>query len=281
MNARREIMGLRRGETRERNLSWLEWSFPSALSQDGEKLLFTEQGVGAGAHYAVYLRDTNGSPAIRLGEGFGGGLSPDGKWALVLGELSPARVLLLPTGAGDSRTIPLGDLTAQYSGAWLPDGTGFLFQASRPGHGIQVFLQSLSGGAPRAVSPEGGQVAYGNVISPDGKQLALVGADGKMALIPLGGGERRILSETNSNDTPLQWSADGRFLFVQRLGERPAPVNRLDLVTGKREAWKELLPADSSGVLDVGPILISPDGQSYAYGFRRALSDLYLVTGLK
>jgi eukaryotic-like serine/threonine-protein kinase len=281
MNARREIMGLRRGETAERNLSWLDWSFPSDLSPDGEKLLLTEQGAGAGAHYAVYLRDMDGSPAIRLGEGFGGGLSPDGKLAMVIGELSPARLLLLPTGPGDARAIPLEDLTAQYSGAWLPDGSGFLIQASRPGHGIQVFLQSLSGGSPRAVSPEGGQVAYGNVVSPDGKLLALVGADGKLALYPLDGGEPRTVKESGSKDLPLRWSSDGRYIYVQRLGERPAPVDRLDLVSGKREPWKKFLPADSSGVLDIGPILVSPDGLSYAYSFKRALSDLYLVTGLK
>ena len=35
-----------------------------------------------GPKYAVYIRKTDGSPAIRLGEGNGLSLSPDGKWAL-------------------------------------------------------------------------------------------------------------------------------------------------------------------------------------------------------
>jgi Tol biopolymer transport system component len=281
INWRREILGRRRGETVERNLSWLEWSVPSALSNDGENLLITEQGTGAGTRYGIYLRKMDDSPAIRLGEGMGLGFSPDGKWALAIAETTPARIALLPVGPGDARMIQMEDLTAQFGGGWLPNGKSFLLLASRPGHGIQLFVQDLAGGAPRAVTPEGGEATYGAAVSPDGKYVCVVGADRRLGLYPLAGGEPRIVGEPEARESPVQWSSDGRYLFVARLGESPARVDRLELATGRREPWKEFQPADSSGVLDVGPILISPDGESYAYSFRRMLSDLYLVTGLR
>ncbi len=70
-------------------------------------------------------------------------------------------------------------------------------------------------------------------------------------------------------------------LFVYRPGELPAKVYRLDLVTGQRKPWRELMPPDPAGVEYVGPVLPTPDGKAYVYGYRRLLSDLYLVEGLK
>jgi hypothetical protein len=274
-------MGLRRGETRERNLSWLEWSFPSGLSEDGEFLLITEQGEGGGPHMGLYLRKMDESPAIRLGDGMGLGISHDGKRVLALAGASPAKFSLIPTGPGDPRTLEVEGFSAQFVGEWMPDGKSFLFQGNIPGHGLQLFLQDLSGGKPRAVSGEGGQSTYGNAVTPDGKYVTVGEAGEKVKLYPLGGGEPRVLEGSTPQDSPVRWSSDGRALFVQPLGASPARVDRLDLDTGKRETWKEFIPADASGVLNVGPIFLSADGQSYVYGVRRSLSDLYLVTGLK
>jgi hypothetical protein len=60
---------------------------------------------------------------------------------------------------------------------------------------------------------------------------------------------------------------------------------RLDLATGQKRLWKQLIPSDAAGVTDMGPIMgpifITPDGKSYVYEFGRTLSDLYLVDGIK
>ena len=79
----------------------------------------------------------------------------------------------------------------------------------------------------------------------------------------------------------MQWSADGKSLYIYRPGEFPAKVNRLDLATGKRTPWRSLAPADPAGVSQIGPIIMTPDASSYIYGYHRTLSDLYLVVGLK
>ena len=88
---RREVMALQEGAAKERDLSWLDYSYPADLSADGKIVLFDEEGVGGGVQYgnskeltyAVYIRDTDGSPAIRLGEGVADALSPDQKWVIV------------------------------------------------------------------------------------------------------------------------------------------------------------------------------------------------------
>jgi hypothetical protein len=38
---------------------------------------------------------------------------------------------------------------------------------------------------------------------------------------------------------------------------------------------------DPAGVSAIGPILVGPDGKSYVYSYRRVLSDLYLIEGLR
>lgn len=56
------------GDTAEREVSWLDYSVLRDLSPDGGRLLIEEGGEGGGRNYGVYLRPTDGSPAVRLGE---------------------------------------------------------------------------------------------------------------------------------------------------------------------------------------------------------------------
>jgi hypothetical protein len=76
------------------------------------------------------------------------------------------------------------------------------------------------------------------------------------------------------------WTPDGRSLYVGPVA-MPARVDLCDVATGTRRLWKEIIPPDPAGVLAIGPIHISQDGKSYVYSYRRALDELFLVTGLK
>jgi len=76
------------------------------------------------------------------------------------------------------------------------------------------------------------------------------------------------------------WTSHSRSLCIGRIA-MPARVEICDVETGARRLWKEIVPPDPAGVLAVGPIVITPDGKSYVYSYRRALDDLFLVTGLK
>jgi hypothetical protein len=68
---------------------------------------------------------------------------------------------------------------------------------------------------------------------------------------------------------------------VHNLTGLPTVVSLLDITTGKRKVWKQIVPADAAGVDNVGNILFTPNMKSYVYSYSRVLSDLYLVEGLR
>jgi eukaryotic-like serine/threonine-protein kinase len=65
-------LGLPPGETQERGFSWHDYSRVTDLSSDGRTLVFMEIGEAGGRTGVVYMRPTDGAPAVRLGEGQGG-----------------------------------------------------------------------------------------------------------------------------------------------------------------------------------------------------------------
>ena len=268
------IAGRAPGETRERDLSWLEGSVAVDLTEDGRDILFGEQLEGGGVRGRIYTRRTDGSAAIRLAEGFPGCLSPDGTWALV--RRSGARDLaLVPTGPGEGRDLPPTGFDA-YSAAFFPDGRRLLLGGQAPGRSGRLYVQDLESGAVRPITPE---MTGAGVVSPDGKWVATVGHDGHF-LYPVDDGERRPFPGPEDEEWPVQWSADGRFVYVHKQGTFPARVTRVKLGTGRREVWRELAPADPAGVTFVKPIL-TRDARAYVYTYHRYLSDLYLVSGLR
>ncbi|MGB9235931.1 MAG: protein kinase, partial [Terriglobales bacterium] len=284
---RREVMALYGGTAKERDLSWLDYSYPADLSADGKILLFDEEGIGGGVQYgdaqdltyAVYIRNTDGTPAIRLGEGAAAALSPDQKWAIVQTPSSPEQLRLLPTGAGETQSLTNDAINHQWA-RWFPDARRFVFSGNEPQHGVRLYTQDVSGGKPKAISPEGvDAVAF--AISPDGQSVLGIGPDQKGYLFPAAGGDSRLVNGMDSGDIPINWSQDGRSIFLYRTGEVPAKVYRLELATGKKTVWKQIAPLDPTGVSTIGPILMTPDGKTYVYGFHRTLGDLYLVEGLK
>jgi hypothetical protein len=119
-------------------------------------------------------------------------------------------------------------------------------------------------------------------LSPDGKWIAGKGSDDRVVAYPLAGGEPRPIPGVAAGEEPVQWSADGSSLFLARFGELPLRIDRLDLATGRRERWKELLPADRAGLIRIRSISIARDGKSYAYSYDRVLSsDLVVAENLK
>ena len=150
----------------------------------------------------------------------------------------------------------------------------------QPGHGLRLWVESLDDGAPAPISPEGIQATQW-AVSPDGKQVAAVQSDHKGYLFSIAGGDARSISGFPDGAVPIGWTTDGHSLFIYLPGELPANVYRLDLATGQKQLWKALVPADTAGITDIGPILIAADGKAYVYEYGRTLSDLFLVEGVK
>jgi Tol biopolymer transport system component/predicted Ser/Thr protein kinase len=267
------------GDEKERDLSWLDWSNVTDLSRDGKTVLISESGEGGGAGYSVYARNIDGSPAVRLGEGNGQSISPDGKWALsILRTTSDPQMILLPVGAGEPRLLSKENVRAR-AAAFLPDGKRVIFGAAEPGRGERIFIRAVAGGAVRPITPEGYR-GWFRAVAPDGRYIPARGPDGKAYLYPIEGGEPSPLPGWDPLDVASGWSVDGR-LRVYKRGDLPLRVYLLDLRTGQKELWKSLMPGDSAGVADLGPVLATLDGKTYVYTYTRILSDLYLVDGLK
>jgi Tol biopolymer transport system component len=275
------IAGRRAGEEKERELAWLDWSAAFDLTRDGKTLLFSETGEGSGPGYSVFIRGTDGSPPVRLGEGVGLALSPDAAWAVAItARAEKPQFVLYPTGPGEKRTLSTGDLAPESAAAFLPDGKRLIVTASEPGHGTRLFLIDLPDGKPRAISPEGYR-SFSRGVSPDGTFVLAEGPDHRRYLYPIAGGEPTAIPGLAPDDTPQQWTADGRSLYVCRRRDIPAHVVTLDLATGRKSPWRDLAPADGSGIVDVAPVIATPDGTSYIYGYSRTLSDLYVIDGMK
>jgi hypothetical protein len=279
-------------------LSWLDYTYPASLSRDGKTLLFDEEGEGGGLRYgasrsgasdtstgvpgyvySVYIRETNGSPAVRLGDGTAIALSPDGKWVIAQPQGYPAQFVLLPTKAGEPRALSHDNINHVWA-RWLPDGDHFVFSGNEPGHGVRLYLQPISGGKPTPISDEG-ITATAFAVSPDACQVAAIAGDQKAYLYPIAGGKPTPIQGLLPGEEPLTFDSAGTALFVCKPGEVPAKVYRLVVATGQRTLAKQLLPADTAGVETIGPVLVTSDGQNFVYGYHRNLADLYLVEGLK
>jgi serine/threonine protein kinase len=277
--SRREVKGHIDGDSQERELSWFDFSVPVDLSRDGRVLLFGESGAAGGANYGVYLRGTDGSPAVRLGDGTAEGLSPDGNWALGVTHSPPEQIILLPTKAGELRTIT-HDAIDHVAVSWNADGKRLVFAGLEPGHATRLWVQDLDGGKPRPISPEGGAL-FAVYVSPDGKEAQGLGPDGKAYLFPVDGGDPRIVPGLEPGDQMAGFTGDGRSIVVHNLAGLPFVVSLVDIASGKRKIWKQIVPADAAGVDNVGFIIFTSDMKSYVYSYARTLSDLYLVDGLK
>jgi Tol biopolymer transport system component/predicted Ser/Thr protein kinase len=276
-NDRAGIIGLAPGSAKERDLSWLDWSVPGDLSPDAKTMLFTEGGEGGGPKYAVYLRKTDGSPAIRLSEGNGTALSPDGKWAAVRPNSSPAPLLLLPTGVGESKTLFQDSINHLWA-RFLPDGKHLVFSGNEPGHGFRFYVESEDDKTPKPISPEGVNPLV--ILSPTGNFTASNGPDTRLYLYPVAGGDPVQVPGTQPGEVATGWSADGSSLYVYRFGEIPAQVFAVNIKTGERKPWKQLVPSDAAGIDTIRGVEIAPDASAYVYGYIRTLSDLYMVEGL-
>ena len=144
-----QMWGLAPGETEERDLSWLDRSTPAALSADGKTILFSETGEAGGNTSSVYVRRMDGSPAVRLGEGEGIALSPDGAWVLVSHANDPRRMTLLPAGVGETKSLSVSGFEAISGGAFHPDGTSVIFAGRERGRGSGLYSLPISGGSVR------------------------------------------------------------------------------------------------------------------------------------
>jgi hypothetical protein len=215
---------------------------------------------------------------VKIGEGYSVALSPDGRWAATVPVDPTDRITFVPTGAGEARTVRFDGWSIGAT-VWHPDGRRLLIQAAQADHRPRLLVIDQNGGAPKPITDEAPGIH--GAISPDGKWVAVASESGPGRILPFEGGESRSLPGIEAGDFIVRWSDDGLGLFVTRSTGLPARIEHVDIATGRKTLWKELMPSDRAGLVDLGYYLVSADGRSYAYSYRRNISTLYVGVGLR
>ena len=274
------INGLAPGENHERDFSWLDWSLVQDLSPDGRTILLDETAEGGGNDGSVYLRPTDGSPAIRLGDGSARTISPDGQWVIAgLFSQGNGKLQMLPTGVGEPHEIPTGSLFCHYP-RWLPDGKTLVVSASEPGHGVRLYRLDPISGEYSAFTPEGIDFMEFNLL-PDGKTVAAINSDQEHRTYAIDGSDSQPIPHLARNDRIVRWLRDANAVIAYRTNELPGRIHRVDLDTGERTLWRDLTPPDPTGIYRVGRMRMSADLTAYAYTYYMQLVDLHVIEGLK
>ena len=95
-----------------------------------------------------------------------------------------------------------------------------------------------------------------------------------------GGSPQKLTLTLSPEEGIFSFFGDGKSVLVRGRG-LPVKVFRVDLATGSRQLFREIVPADPAGAQSVPGLRFSADGKSYVYSLGRWLSDLYVVDGLK
>jgi eukaryotic-like serine/threonine-protein kinase len=274
------IRGMAPGGKEEHELGWFGWSGLRDISRDGRKILFSEEGDGGGPNYTVFLRDTDGSPPARIGDGLAESISPDGKWVIT----KPAKggpLSMVPTGAGEARQLT-HDAVSYDNARFFPDGKRVLAFGIEAGHGGRDYLIDVSSGDSKPITPEG---IVGTRISPDGRSVAVRSPDGKRGIWSLDKGEFHPIAGLDGYNV-IAWTPDGESVYVAPIAHgsllsKSAKVSRVNVQTGKIEPWKTFGEATGAGGAAIATPQLSSDETAYAYIYNRVLSEAYVVTGLK
>ncbi len=264
------------GQDQEHDVTIQNWSDASAISPDGRKVLLNEEGANSGPDYDVYVRASDGGPPERVGDGVGYDFSPDMKWVLSSLILhNPRQLFLIPLGPGETKQITHDSIDRSYA-RFLPDGKSVVFSGTEPGKKSRIYVQAIDWGIARPISPEG---VSGFVPTADGKFV--FGSSDSVALYPVDGqGAPRPVPGIHPDETIFSVSTAGNSALVGVLGSYSVDVMRVDLATGHRELFKKIGPSDPAGVALL-EAAFSPDGKYYAYSCFNALTQLYLVDGLR
>jgi len=282
------------GDSRPRDLADLGASQFADLSADGKRILFTYRGPGAQENYDVSMRPTDGGPSVRLGRGDAKAFSWDGRSvsAVVWGNAGfgagsinanavEDSIVLLPTAAGETRSIPMGNLWIIRAVAFHPDGRRLVFEAAEKGDLERLWVRDVEGrGAPHPLTPPGFYAYTSAFLSPDGRWAAAADLDDRLWLIPVEGGERKAIPGVEEGEAFAGWTGDGSGIHVFRYSDK-LQIHRVDLATGARRLWKEAFLPDAAGAQKPDPVVVARDAEAWAAGYQSLLGELYLVEGMK
>src|SRR6185503_12208157 len=103
------------------------------------------------------------------------------------------------------------------------------------------------------------------------------GPDLTFSLYPVDGGAPKPVPLVDAEERVFGWSADGNALYLFQRGELPAQSFRVDLKTGERTPYRELSPADRTGVDGLTRVAMTPDESTLVFSYPQSLCELYVI----
>ena len=233
----------------ETSIGWT--SRPRAVSPPMGRCSSSEIASDAeSSKQGAYLRKTDGSAAVHLGEGSAGPFSPDGKWALVCRKLPRHLPRSHPRRGRSGESTPARRSPGSQRTRALPSRweAGSFFEAAEPGGRSESTSRVIDGGSPKAVTPE----RHCHFCFSRWK-LFLSCRDEESRPSPFTRSTPERASPRRSamlcpGSKPRHWSADGSSLLI--LG-RPTPDRFASIasksLSGHRTPWRTLSPPGDLG----------------------------------
>jgi Tol biopolymer transport system component len=287
----RQTFGRARGASKDVDLGWLDAQATTSLTLDGSTALLAPLAEWSRVDGNLFVRSLAGGPAQTVGLGQRQStISPDGKWVVTCTVDPEMALVLIPTGPGVPRRIPLPDFAgSDFRADLLPDGKLAIVWSRWRSEPFAMWRLDLETSALEKLTPPGASpYAYQQIVSPDGRWIAYVDSsqpskDGAntIGISRTDGSEARTALILHAGEAISGWGPDSASFLVWNRNALPAEVDRVDLATGSRTRVLSLMPPDPVGVQGIQVLLLTPDASAYAYNVTRKLSELYVVEGLR
>jgi len=273
------------GETAERDLTVFGGSEVAGISADGRSVLLHNETLGSGdpvGGRVSYIRRQDEPDTIRIADGRGEDLSPDGGSALVLRD---GGLYEVPVGAGVPRRIDLGGVVPLGVGGIPvaaarfvpPDATRIVVLGTREGSGALLWLLPRGGGSARALGPEVRSAPRGLAVGP--RFVAMMFVRGAVTLVPLDGGATREVGGLSRSLLPASFNSEDGSLFLYE--SQGCELETLDLATERVRPFQKIGPSDRTNLVNCTPVIPSSNGRAYAYTYTRVQADVILAEGLR
>lgn len=268
---------VRRGAEDPHDLSWLGWTLIRDISPDGKTALFFDGGPTEKTS-GVWIRPLEGGDATRLGEGFPGKFSPDGRWVVaVTRPLSGApELILIPVEAGGVRRLPAS--AGNVSAPSFAGPSTLLFVRSEKGVS-EVWTMETDGSGARSLGAAGCDMP---IASPSGSSFLCLNGERRRSLFLYSmksGPGRKLYELPNDRDfIYARWSGSGDRIFGVT---RNRQLLTLDSSTGTLLREEAIPLAGPTGQARFIAAALDAEAATRAYSILRTSSDLYLASGIR
>ncbi len=278
-NERRYEVISKQSDGSTRRWSWAQILMAASISHDGKLAVIGDWDGSAGIEYGVYLQKTDGSPPILLGSGVAGDLSPDNKWVTSILPSDTSKVQILPTGVGEMKLVTAPNFHYRTAN-WTGDGKRLVVRGSDGDRPLRVWVQDLSGGAPRPITPEG---IDGRFVTLE-REDYVVSRDpgGALQLYSLLGEAPKPIPGSSGADQIVGASPATDWLYVTAdLYAVPLNLQKLNVRSGAREKFITVSPVDPSGIVLFFTPIFTPDEKNSLYTQMRDFSTLYVGKAIR